>query len=242
MRCQFNGVVQWDLGSSGLLVEGCVFYNSQNFNSAATYQNLLFQNNYFFFAVCCLGQHFNGLTNSVNVRFDHNLFTSNNNAGGGTVSMFNTTCRFLTFTNNIFNQANVGSNVSFSTFNNNITNNITLNSSNAAANATPWAVNSNVDGGGNVAKSKSADDCANAGQQRLGRPHDRLYYCNRSGKQLRQRWKRYGSPVRFKRQPQLDEQSQRSGATHLQHEHHNSVCCSWWNDLCDCRRTQEQLK
>ncbi len=151
IRSQFNNVVQWDLSSTGHLIEGCVFYNSLNFSSTATYQNFLVQNNYFFFSVCCLGQMVNGLTNSVNVRFDHNLFTSSNNGGGGSVVVFNTNCRFLTFSNNIFNQANVGGNVSFSTFTNNITNNITLNSSNATANATPWAVNSNVDGGGNIA-------------------------------------------------------------------------------------------
>jgi hypothetical protein len=98
-----------------------------------------------------LSQQFNALTNSVNVRFDHNLFTSNNNSGGASVFMFNNNCRFLTFSNNTFNQTNVGNNVSFSTFTNNITNNITLNSSNATSNATPWTVNSNVDGGGNLA-------------------------------------------------------------------------------------------
>ncbi|NOS91404.1 MAG: hypothetical protein HOP30_05750 [Cyclobacteriaceae bacterium] len=151
IRCQFNNGLQWDLSSSGLLIEGCVFYNSLNFSSTATYQNFLFQNNYFFFSVCCLGYMVNALTNSVNVRFDHNLFTSSNNAGGGSVVMFNTNCRFLTFSNNVFNQANVGGNVSFSTYTNNITNNITLNSSNATSNATPWAVNRNVDGGGNIA-------------------------------------------------------------------------------------------
>ncbi len=166
VRCQFGGVVQWDLSSSGFLVEGCVFYNSQNFNTSATYQNFLFQNNYFFFSTCCLGQQFNGLTNSVNVRFDHNLFASSNNAGGGTVAAFNNNCRFLTFTNNLFNQVNAGINVSFSTFNNNITNNITLNSSNAASNGTPWSVNSNVDSGGNIANQSpqlSAQTSVNAG-------------------------------------------------------------------------------
>ncbi|HZY78286.1 MAG TPA: hypothetical protein VFE50_02100 [Cyclobacteriaceae bacterium] len=151
IRCQFSGSVQWDLSSSGFLIEGCIFYNNQAFNSSATYQAFLFQNNYFLFQTCCLGQQFGGLTNSVNVRFDHNLFTSTNNAGGSTVAVFNSNCRFLSFSNNIFNQANVGLNVSFSTFNNNITNNVTLNNSNATSNATPWAVNSNVDGGGNVA-------------------------------------------------------------------------------------------
>jgi hypothetical protein len=151
IRCQFNFPVQWDLASSGFLIEGCIFYNSQNFNGSATYQNLLFQNNMFFFSVCCLGQQFSALTNSVNVRFDHNLFTSSNNSGGATASVFNSNCRFLTFSNNVFNQANAGNNVSFSTFTNNITNNITLSSANAISNATPWTVNSNVDGGGNVA-------------------------------------------------------------------------------------------
>jgi hypothetical protein len=155
IRCQFNGVVQWDLASSGFLIEGCLFYNTQNFNGSLTYQNFLFQNNMFFFSVCCLGLQINSLTNSVNVRFDHNLFTSSNNSGGGTVFVFNANCRFLTFSNNIFNQANVG-NVSFSTFTNNITNNITLNSANATSNATPWAVNSNVDGGGNVTNTNPA--------------------------------------------------------------------------------------
>lgn len=151
VRCLFAGVVQWDLPSSGFLVEGCVFYNSINFTSSHTYQNFLFQNNFFFLSVCCVSSQINAITNSVNVRFDHNLFTSSNNSAGNSALSFSNNCRFLTFTNNIFNQANVGTGVTFSTFNNNITNNITLNSSNATANGTPWAVNSNVDGGGNVA-------------------------------------------------------------------------------------------
>ncbi len=151
IRCQFNSSVGWDLASKGHLIEGCVFFNVSNFNGSLTYENFLFQNNMFFFSVCCLGAHFNGLTNSINVRFDHNLFYSSNNSGGSTVSVFSSSCRFLTFSNNIFNQANAGNNVSFSTFTNNITNNITLNSANATSNATPWSVNSNVDGGSNVA-------------------------------------------------------------------------------------------
>lgn len=150
VRCQFNSSVQWDLTSSGFLIEGCIFIHSLNFNSAPTYQNFLFQNNLFFHQVCCIGSMVNGLTNSVNVRFDHNLFYSTNNASGNNAFMFTGNCRFLSFTNNIFNQSNAGSNVSFSTFNNNITNNISLNVTNAVSNATPWAVNSNVDGGGNV--------------------------------------------------------------------------------------------
>jgi hypothetical protein len=150
IRCQFNGAVNWDLSCSGHLIEGCVFYNTLGFNGSLTYQNFLFQNNLFFFSTCCLSSQVSSLTNSVNVRFDHNLFYSSNNAGGGTVSVFSSNCRFLTLSNNIFNQANAGLNLSFSTFNNNITNNVTLNVANATSNATPWAVNSNVDGGGNV--------------------------------------------------------------------------------------------
>jgi hypothetical protein len=151
IRCQFNGGVNYDLAASGHLFEGNIFYNTLNFSGSFTYQNFLFQNNMFFFSTCCISNMIVSLTNVVNVRFDHNLFYSSNNGGGGTVSVFGGSNRFLTLTNNIFNQANVGINVSFSTFNNNITNNITLNVANATSNATPWAVNSNVDGGGNVA-------------------------------------------------------------------------------------------
>ena len=156
IRCQFNGVVQWDLASSGFLIEGCIFYNTLSFNASDTYQNFLFQNNMFFLGLCCGQTQINGLNNCVNIRFDHNLFTSNNNSGGGTFSVFGGTTRFLTFSNNIFNQANVGINVSSSTFTNNITNNISLIVSNATSNATPWLVNSNVDGGGNVANTNPA--------------------------------------------------------------------------------------
>jgi hypothetical protein len=148
IRCQFNVNVEIVLAATGFLFEGCIFYSYLNFTSAATYQNFLFQNNLFYYQSFFV---INGLTNSVNVRFDHNLFTSNNNSGGGTYILFATNCRFITLTNNIFNQANAGLNLSFSTFTNNITNNITLNSTNATSNATPWTVNSNVDGGGNVA-------------------------------------------------------------------------------------------
>jgi hypothetical protein len=150
IRCLFNSAIYFELGSSGFLFEGSIFYNSINFSSSATYQNFLFQNNLIFMPVCCISSQINGLNNSVNIRFDHNLFTSSNNSGGNTAQIFSNS-RFLTFSNNIFNQANAGLAVSLSTFNNNLTNNITLNSANATSNGTPWTVNSNVDGGGNVA-------------------------------------------------------------------------------------------
>jgi hypothetical protein len=149
VRCQFNSTVNWELGSTGFLLEGNIFYGRVTFSGSNTYQNFLFQNNMFFFQQFISGM-VGGLTNSVNVRFDHNLFYSTNNSAGASIVIFETNCRFLSFTNNIFNQANVGINVSLSTYANNITNNITLNTANATSNATPWAVNSNVDGGGNV--------------------------------------------------------------------------------------------
>ncbi|MBX2915452.1 MAG: hypothetical protein KF856_09315 [Cyclobacteriaceae bacterium] len=155
IRCQFNFTIEFQLAATGFLFEGCLFYNYLNF-STSTYQNFLFQNNIFFYSVGAISFMVNSLTNSVNVRFDHNLFYSSNNSGGGTVALFASNCRFLTLTNNIFNQVNAGLNLSLSSFSNNITNNITLNSGNAVSNATPWAVNSNVDGGGNVANTNPA--------------------------------------------------------------------------------------
>jgi hypothetical protein len=162
IRCQFNSGVNFDLSCSGILLEGNVFYNTTSFNGTHTYQNFLYQNNMFFQSVCCIGTMMNGLTNAVNVRFDHNLFYSSNNNGGGNAFFFGSNCRFLSFSNNIFNQQNVGNDVSFSTFNNNITNNAQLNVANAASNGTPWAVNSNVNAGGNVsnASPQLADQAA----------------------------------------------------------------------------------
>lgn len=155
-RCQFNGSLNMgSFGMNGFLAEGCIFYNTINPNASFTYENFLFQNNIFFFSVCCIGTQINGFNNSINVRFDHNLFYSSNNGGNNNVIIFSGS-RFLTFTNNIFNQANVGGNVSFSTYTNNITNNATLNPANAASNATPWTVNSNVDGGGNISNTNPA--------------------------------------------------------------------------------------
>lgn len=166
MRCQFSNRIIWQLNATGHLLEGNIFYNQLNFTGSASYTNFLFQNNIFYFNAAVLPSQISSLTNSVNVRFDHNLFYSNNNAGGSVVSVFGSNCRFLNFSNNIFNQANAGLNVSFSTFTNNITNNITLNSSNAVSNATPWSVNNNVDGGGNIANQSpqlSAQTAVDAG-------------------------------------------------------------------------------
>lgn len=150
IRCQFNSALNFELGASGILIEGNIFYWQLNFVISYTYTNCLFQNNMFFFPNGALANQINNFFNAINIRFDHNLFYSNNNGSGSNIFVFSNS-RFLSFSNNIFNQANVSSGVSFSTFNNNITNNITLNSANATGNATPWDVNSNVNSGGNVA-------------------------------------------------------------------------------------------
>jgi hypothetical protein len=120
----------------GYLFEGNIFnvHAGVSANSNSTYQDFVFQNNYFF-------NNFSGNTiveffNTVNVLFDHNLWF-------GTNSSCFSNCRFLTITNNIFVLRNAATGNSFSTFNNNIT----LNS----GNNTPWASNNNIDAGGNVA-------------------------------------------------------------------------------------------
>lgn len=139
IRCQFNSTVSVSTGSTGFLFEGNIFYTSMNFNGGATYTNFLFQNNLIYAGVCCTGASFNSLTNCVNVRFDHNLFY-----GDGPV-VFGSNCRFLTITNNIFSKRNAAANLSFSTFNNNITFNC------GPTGDTAWIRNSNVDAGGNIA-------------------------------------------------------------------------------------------
>jgi hypothetical protein len=87
VRCQFSGSINWDLAASGHLIEGSILYSSLNFNASLTYQNFLFQNNLFFFPVGAISAQLNNIFNTVNVRFDHNLFYSSNNAGGNTVTV-----------------------------------------------------------------------------------------------------------------------------------------------------------
>ena len=126
---------------SGYLFEGNWFDNGgMNGNGSYTYQNFIFQNNIFYETGCCTGFSISGFVNTVNVLFDHNLFYG---PGSGNRDVFTSNCRFLILSNNIFVRRNAASNLSSSTFNNNITFN--------AGNDAPWTVNGNVDGGGNVA-------------------------------------------------------------------------------------------
>jgi hypothetical protein len=148
IRCQFSNSLQFDSSCGNILIEGCIFYYTINFNNSLNYQNFLIQNNFFYFSKCCTLAKVIGLKNAINIRFDHNVFSSDNNGTGFNIYTFSDS-RFLTITNNIFNQASAGD-ISFSTFTNNITNNVGLSASSAALHATPWNVNNNVDGGGNI--------------------------------------------------------------------------------------------
>jgi hypothetical protein len=133
-------IVEGSVTYSGYLFEGNMFDNAQvQASTASTYQNFLFQNNYFFENGTVLGANITGFQNSVNVLFNHNLWFG---PGSGTRDCFAGNSRFMTITNNIFVRRDAATSNSFSTFNNNITFNAGTN--------TPWASNSNVDAGGNV--------------------------------------------------------------------------------------------
>lgn len=129
---------------SGYLLEGNVFENAQILaTTSSTYQNFLIQNNYFYESGCCIGGNIHGFFNSVNVLINHNLFFG---PGSGVRDAFNTSCRFLTITNNIFVRRNAANNNSSSTFNNNLT----YYPAGSTAPSDPWTLNSNVNSGGNV--------------------------------------------------------------------------------------------
>jgi hypothetical protein len=124
----------------GYLFEGNMFDNAQaGGTTGSTYQNFLFQNNYFFENGTVLDGNVAGFANSVNVLFSHNLWFG---PGSGSRNCFSSNCRFMTIANNIFVRRDAANANSFSTFNNNITFN--------TANNTPWGSNSNVDAGSNV--------------------------------------------------------------------------------------------
>lgn len=125
---------------NGYLFEGNIFDNAQvNAVGSSTYQNFIFHNNYFYESGSSVSGNIEGFTNSVNVLFNHNLWFG---PGTGTRNAFTGNCRYLLLTNNIFVRRHASNYNSFSSFNNNITFN--------AGDNTPWTVNSNVDGGGNI--------------------------------------------------------------------------------------------
>ncbi len=124
----------------GFVFEGNVFSTMAVRASASnTYQDFIFRNNYFHM-IHTTNANIDGFVNSVNVLFDHNLWFGPSSGSG---VCFSSNCAFLTLTNNIFVRRDAAVQNSQSTFNNNITF--------GTSNNTPWAVNNNIDGGGNVA-------------------------------------------------------------------------------------------
>lgn len=138
-----NLSIQLNQGSitySDYLFEGNIFDNSTaDGTPSATYQNFIFQNNYFYESGCCRDGNIVNFFNCVNVLFNHNLWFG---PGSGTRNVAAGSNRFLSFFNNIFVRRNAATNISSSSFNNNIT-------FNAGTNA-PWDVNGNTNSGGNV--------------------------------------------------------------------------------------------
>jgi hypothetical protein len=134
----FINITQGVVTYTGYLFESNYFEGSVISGvTNSSYENFIFRNNVFFESVS-FGYQIAGFTNSTNVLFDHNIFL----AGTNVRSIFSGNCRFLLFTNNIFVRRNAATNLSASTFNNNLT-------FNAGENA-PWTVNENTNGGGNV--------------------------------------------------------------------------------------------
>ena len=123
------------------LFESNLFDNATaNASASSTYQNILFQNNYFYENGTVRDANLNGFFNCTNVLFNHNLWFGP--ASGTRNVATNSNNRFLSFTNNIFVRRNPAISITSSTYTNNITFNAGTNN--------PWAVNSNVDGGGNL--------------------------------------------------------------------------------------------
>jgi hypothetical protein len=140
-RNEFQGMVyltQGGINYSGYVFQGNYFNNGYIVGApSSSYSNFLIQNN-LMYASAGSGS-IAGFTQSTNVLVDHNLFY-------GTIStypVFSSDCRSILITNNIFVRRNASFQNTESTFSHNIT-------YNAVAHA-PWALNGNLDGGGNIA-------------------------------------------------------------------------------------------
>ncbi len=146
-RCEFRGRIGINIGGGNYIIEGNYFTGSVvgfGFTANKSYSNFLFQNNVF-----RIGNFNNGVTsglnNASNFIFDHNLFYTNQPGTSGSTVFRNAASKFLTITNNVFVNMDVASDLSQSTFNNNIT----FYRSDVVVPEAPWLVNDNIDGGGN---------------------------------------------------------------------------------------------
>ena len=162
-RCEFRQDLLIQNAASNYIIENC--YKTGQIarillTESLSYSNFLIQNNIFRIDAFSNG-FFNGFKNISNVIINHNLFYTN--APGTTGSlMFTSECKGLLLTNNIFVNMNVGANLSFSTFNNNLTF-----YPNIAVLPGPWTINNNIDGGSsnlqNVNPGMVAQTAVNAG-------------------------------------------------------------------------------
>ncbi len=152
-RCAFvNGRINFYANVSNLNIENCYFTSSNcglSF-SAATFTNIIIQNNVFRLISGHNGAII-GLLNSSNVLINHNVFYTTILSGNGALifeSVFSQAVRSLTLSNNIFINSNISNSVlQNSSFYNNIT--FYSNGPQAPANI-PWLSNNNLDGGGNI--------------------------------------------------------------------------------------------
>ncbi|MCC6761768.1 MAG: hypothetical protein IT252_11160 [Chitinophagaceae bacterium] len=138
-RCQFNSTI--NIGYGGISIGNYLFegnyFNGSGIDGAgvsASYSNFIWRNNVFRNALN--GRCFGFFESTANMLIDHNLFYTSS----ASLTVFNTCSNFL-ITNNVFVKSNAAG-ASNSVFNNNLTFN--------TPNNTPWTVNNNVDGGGNV--------------------------------------------------------------------------------------------
>ena len=117
IRCSLGGEfgITANRTISSLLLESCII-KGMTFNSLATYTNMLVQNCIIYNYIPVSLINISGLTNSVNVRFNHNLFYGSGPVATGGHDMFSNNCRNIIFTNNIFTRCNPGPNLSFSSF------------------------------------------------------------------------------------------------------------------------------
>jgi len=122
--------------SQGLFLVGIISGGAFSTHPVSVYTNILFENNVFEASNC-----FSGLVNAsnTNILFNHNLFVC---PDGFPTNLFINLSLAL-FTNNIFVERNFNSSVTQCTFVNNLTFGCSPND--------PWTINSNIDGGGNIA-------------------------------------------------------------------------------------------
>lgn len=163
-RCEFRGGIEsGGYNASNYIIENCYITGTIariGLSTSSSYSNFLFQNNIFRIDRFSNG-FFNGFTNISNFIFNHNLFMTDAPGATGSMASNNDVAKNLTFSNNIFVNINLSANISFCTFNNNLTFYPSV-----PALTAPWTLLNNIDGGGNlnnVSPQIGAQTAVNAG-------------------------------------------------------------------------------